>query len=60
MVGSVCSGFPGNNQNRLNDEPRDVFTLPAAKDDLTISVDVVYWHKWSAFQLVGVQAVDWQ
>ena len=43
--GSFCGGSPGINragddQNRLNDEPKDVLALLAAKDDLTNSVDV--------------------
>ena len=43
--GSFCSGSPGidragEDQNRQNDEPKDVLALLAAKDDLTNSVDV--------------------
>ena len=43
--GSICSGSPeinraGEDQNRSNDEPKDVLALLAAKDDLTNSVDV--------------------
>ena len=40
--GFFCSGSSGEdqNQNRSNDEPKDVLTLLAAKDDLTNSVDV--------------------
>ena len=42
MASSVCSGSSGEdqNQNRSNDEPKDVLALLAAKDDLTNSVDV--------------------
>ena len=40
--GFFCSGSSGEdqNQNRSNDEPKDVLALLAAKDDLTNSVDV--------------------
>ena len=43
--GSFCSGSPGidragEDQNRQNDEPKDVLALLAAKDNLTNSVDV--------------------
>ena len=42
---SSCSGSSGidragEDQNSSNDEPKDVLALPAAKDDLTNSVDV--------------------
>ena len=42
MASSVCSGSSGEdqNQNRSNDEPKDVLALIAAKDDLTNSLDV--------------------
>ena len=42
MASSVCSGSSGEdqNQNRTNDEHKDVLALLAAKDDLTNSVDV--------------------
>ena len=42
MASSVCSGSSGEdqNQNRSNDEPKDVLALLAAKDNLTNSVDV--------------------
>ena len=42
MASSVCSGSSGEdqNQNRSNDEPKDVLALLAAKNDLTNSVDV--------------------
>ena len=41
--GSFCSRSPGiqEDQNRPNDEPKDVLALLAAKDDLTNFVDVV-------------------
>ena len=40
--GFFCSGSSGGdqNQNRSNDEPKDVLALLAAKDNLTNSVDV--------------------
>ena len=43
--GSFCSGSSGidragEDQNRSNDEPKDVLALLAAKDNLTNSVDV--------------------
>ena len=43
--GSFCSGSSGidragEDQNRQNDEPKDVLALLAAKDNLTNSVDV--------------------
>ena len=40
--GFFCSGSSGEdqNQNRSNDEPKDVLALLAAKDDLTNFVDV--------------------
>ena len=43
--GSFCGGSSGidragEDQNRSNDEPKDVLALLAAKDDLTNSVDV--------------------
>ena len=40
--GFFCSGSSGvdQNQNRSNDEPKDVLALLAAKDNLTNSVDV--------------------
>ena len=40
--GFFCRGSSGEdqNQNRSNDEPKDVLALLAAKDDLTNSVDV--------------------
>ena len=42
MASSVCSGSSGEdqNQNRSNEEPKDVLALLAAKDNLTNSVDV--------------------
>ena len=41
--GFFCSGSSGEdqNQNRSNDEPKDVLALLAAKDDLTNSIGVV-------------------
>ena len=55
--GSFCSGSPeihraGEDQNRQNDEPKDVLALLATKDDLTNSVDVVYFKYRHNFVIV--------
>ena len=59
--GFFCSGSSGEdqNQNRSNDEPKDVLALLAAKDDLTNSVDVVYFKYRHIFDIVENEfAVD--
>ena len=62
--GSFCSGSPGidragEDQNRQNDEPKDVLALLAAKDNLTSSVDVVYFKYRHIFDIVeNVFALD--
>ena len=55
--GSLCSGSSGidragEDQNRSNDEPKDVLALLAAKDNLTSSVDVVYFKYRHIFDIV--------
>ena len=55
--GSFCSASPGidragEDQNPSNDEPKDVLALLAAKDDLTNSVDVVYFKYRHIFDIV--------
>ena len=59
--GFFCSGSSGEdqNQNRSYDEPKDVLALLAAKDDLTNSVDVVYFKYRHIFDIVeNVFALD--
>ena len=55
--GSFCSGSSGidragEDQNRKNDEPKDVLALLAAKDNLTNSVDIVYFKYRHIFYIV--------
>ena len=52
--GFFCSGSSGEdqNQNRSNDETKDVLALLAAKDNLTNSVDVVYFKYRHIFDIV--------
>ena len=59
--GFFCSGSSeeDQNQNRSNDEPKDVLALLAAKDNLTSSVDVVYFKYRHIFDIVeNVFALD--